>query len=247
MLSCGKSDKKVASERFATAGVLLQKGDTTSALRELDSVQALFPKIFEISEKARNLGNKVNSELLYRKQQQLKIANEHVADLEALFNKEKTEFDYFARYVYKDQKSKQRLNHSYIEIHLNERGDLYISSNYFGNEWLEHTAIRVYDNIFQAKTDTVSLNDPNNHRSDFMNMHWEKVSYKNGKDNGVIQFIADNSDRNLKAAFLGKRMYFIVLETLDKQAVKSALQLSNAIKKRTQVQNEIKELKSSLN
>jgi hypothetical protein len=170
-----------------------------------------------------------------------------VADLEALFNKEKTEFDYFARYVYKDQKSKQRLNHSYIEIHLNERGDLYISSNYFGNEWLEHTAIRVYDNIFQAKTDTVSLNDPNNHRSDFMNMHWEKVSYKNGKDNGVIQFIADNSDRNLKAAFLGKRMYFIVLETLDKQAVKSALQLSNAIKKRTQVQNEIKELKSSLN
>jgi hypothetical protein len=145
------------------------------------------------------------------------------------------------------QKFERRWNQSFIQLHLDERGDLYISSNYYGPEWLNHTGIRVYDGIFQAKTDSVALDDNNNHHSDFMNLHWEKVSYKNGKDNGVIQFIADNVDRNLKAVFLGKRMYFIVLESFDKQAIKDALALSNALKLKAALQKEIKELQSRLN
>jgi hypothetical protein len=91
------------------------------------------------------------------------------------------------------------------------------------------------------------LDDPNNHRSDFMGLHWEKVSYTKGRDNGVIQFIADNADRNLKAVFLGQRMYYIVLEKFDKQAVKDALDLSNAIKLRSKLEKEIKELQSKVN
>ena len=69
----------------------------------------------------------------------------------------------------------------------------------------------------------------------------------NGKDNGVIQFIADNADRKLKAVFLGKRTYFIVLEEFDKQAVKDALALSNALKRKIQLEKEIKVLQSKVN
>ena len=79
-----------------------------------------------------------------------------------------------------------------------------------------------------------------------MNTHWEKVSYTNGKDNGVIQFIADNADRNLKAVFLGQRMYFIVLQPFDKEAVKDALTLSNALKLKIQLEKEIRELQSKM-
>jgi hypothetical protein len=132
-------------------------------------------------------------------------------------------------------------------LHLDERGELYISSNYYGNQWLNHIGMRVYDGVFQAKTDSVPLDDPNNHHSDFMDLRWEKVSYTKGRDNGVIQFIADNADRNLKAVFLGQRMYFIVLEQFDKQAVKDALALSNALKLRIQLQMEIKKLQSKVN
>ena len=81
----------------------------------------------------------------------------------------------------------------------------------------------------------------------FVTMYWEKVSYTNGKDNGVIQFIAENSERNLKAVFLGQRMYFIVLEKFDKQAVKDALALSNALKLKTQLEKEIRELQFKVN
>lgn len=245
--ACGKSEKEKAAERFTLATSLYQKGDTAIALQQLDSVQMLFPKAFETAEKAKQLSNKINSEMLFRKEQQSDRVISRVTQLEGLFEKQKTEFDRFTQYVHKMQKFERRWNQSFIELHLDERGELFISSNYYGNEWLNHTGIRVYDGIFQAKTDSVSLDDPNNHHSEFMNLHWEKVSYKSGKDNGVIQFIADNADRNLKAVFLGKRMYFIVLEAFDKQAIKEALQLSVALKRKAELQKEIKELRSRLN
>lgn len=244
--SCGKSYKERAAEKFELAVSLCEKGDSLMALQELDSIQIVFPEAFETVGKAKELEQKVNSEILFRKQDQLDKLNGRVTELEKLFTTEKTEYDRFTQYIPKMQNFERRWNTSYIQVHLNEKGDLYISSNYYGAEWLNHVALRVYEGVFQAKTDSVLLDDPNNHHSDFMNTHWEKVSYKNGKDNGVIQFIADNADRNLKAVFLGKRTYYIVLEQFDKQAVKDALALSTALKSKIQLEKEIKVLQGKV-
>ncbi len=247
LFSCGKSYKKRATEKFEQASGLYEKGDTLSALQYLDSIPLIFPEAFETLEKAKSLTKKINSEILFRKQDQYDQLSSTFTELEKLFDTEKTQFDRFMQYIPKRQNFERRWNQSFIQLHLDERGELYISSNYYGAEWLNHVGLRVYDGVFQAKTDSVALDDPNNHRSEFMNTHWEKVSYKNGKDNGVIQFIAENADRNLKAVFLGQRMYFIVLEQFDKQAVKDALALSNALKLKAQLEREIKDLQSKLN
>lgn len=246
LFSCGKSYKKQAAEKFDQAARLCEKKDTTSALQYLDSILVFYPEAFETTEKAKSFIQKINSEILFRKQDQFDKLTGRLAELEKLFDTEKTEYDRFMQYIPKAQNFERRWDQSFIKLHLNERGELYISSNYYGNDWLNHIGLRVYDGVFQAKTDTVSLDDPNNHHSEFMGKHWEKVSYKNGKDNGVIQFIADNADRNLKAVFIGKRMYYIVLEQFDKQAVCDALALSNALKQKTQLEKEISELQSKV-
>jgi hypothetical protein len=119
---------------------------------------------------------------------------------------------------------------------------LYLSSNYHGENWLEHTGLRVYDGDDDAKTLKIPIGDPNNHRSDFLEAKWEKVSYRNGKDNGVVEFIANNTERRLKAVFLGKEYYYVILETYDKEAVKDALALSKAIKNKKTLEAEIKSL-----
>ena len=212
----------------------------------LDSIPVLYPEAVEVVAKAKELGKKLNSEILFRKQNQLDKVGSRIAELEKSFDTEKTEYDRFTQYIPKRQNTERRLNQSFIQVHLDERGELFISSNYYGDVWLNHVGLRVYDGVFQAKTDTVSLNDVNNHHSEFMNTHWEKVSYKNGKDNGVIQFIADHADRNLKAVFLGQRMYYIVLEQFDKQAVKDALALSNALKLKQKLEKEIKGLQAKV-
>lgn len=247
LFSCGKSYKEKAAEKLAQAVATCERGDSILALSQLDSVAFMFPEAVEITGKAKEFGKKINSEILYRKQDQYDRLTEKIVSLEKSFVTEKTEYDRFTQYIHKMQNFDRRWNKSFIQLHLDERGELYISSNYYGEQWLNHVGIRVYDGVFQAKTDTIPIGNPNNHQSEFMNTHWEKVSYKNGKDNGVIQFIADNADRNLKAVFLGKRMYFIVLEAYDKQAIKDALELSNALKHKIQLEKEIRELQSKIN
>lgn len=246
LASCGDNYKKKAASKLELATSYCQKGDSAAAVQLLDSIPVLFPEAFKIVEQANELNKKINAEILFRKQDQLDKIASRLAELEKSFNQEKTDYDQFTQYVPKQQNAERRWDQSYIQIHLDERGNLYISSNYYGKEWLDHVAIRVYDGVFQAKTDTIPLGDINNYHGEFMDMHWEKVSYKNGKDNGVIQFIADNADRNLKAVFIGKRMYYIVLEKFDKQAIKDALALSVALKQKAELEKEIKRLQQKV-
>lgn len=242
--SCSQSKHKLAEKKLKSAILLCNQNDTTNALLVIDTLLFLFPEEFEVVTKAKELSKRLNSEILFRKQDYRDKLNTRFEELEKLFEKEKTEDERYFRYIHKLQKFERRWDKSFIQLHLNEKGDIYMSSNYYGADWLNHVAIRVYDGVYQAKSDTVSLENVNNHRSDFMNMHWEKVSYKNAADNGVISFIADNIERNLKAVFLGKRMYYIVLESYDKQAIKDGLELSGLIKKLALLDKEIKQLQA---
>ena len=245
-VSCGPSDEEKARTKMNFAKMLLEKQDTTQALLQLDSIAMLYPKAPYSINAAKNMTTEINFELLRSKEVELDSTLSLIAKLESSFVKEKTEFDRYAQYIHKRQTLQRSMTRSFIQIYLDERGEMYLSSNYYGKSSINHVGLRVYDGELNAKTDSIPLGDPMNHQSDFMEFKWEKVSYRNGKDNGVIQFIADNADRNLKAVFLGKGQYYIILENYDKTAVKDALALSNAIKRRTALVENIQILKKKL-
>jgi len=247
LFSCGPSKKELAIERIQMAHDSYEKGDTTMALLQADSVNILFGEEIKQKEEAQKFKKKIYGDVLFREQDELDTINSRISELEKLFNTEKTPYDRYRQYIYKRQDAEKRWNKSYIQVHLDERGELYISSNYYGEKWLNHTSLRVYDNDIQAKTDSVPLSSPLNHHSDFLNTKWEKVSYTNGTDNGLIKFIADNADRKLKAVFLGSRYYYIILEKYDKQAMKKALTLSTLLKKRISIEKDIKILREKTN
>jgi len=246
MAACGPSDEDKARTKLNFAKVLLEKQDTTAALLQLDSISKLYPKAPYSQNAAKNLMTEINFELLQRKESQLDTIKSRITKLENLFVTEKTEFDRYTRYIHKRQTLQRSLIRSFIQIHLDERGDLQLSSNYHGKSSINHYGIRVYDGDISAKTDSIPVGDPNNHQSDFMEFKWEKVTYRDGKDNGVIEFIANHSDRNLKAVFLGKGQFYIILEEFDKVAVKDALALSTAIKSKTVLEKEVQVLQKKL-
>ncbi|MCF8364081.1 MAG: hypothetical protein K9G70_15830 [Prolixibacteraceae bacterium] len=246
IVACGPSDEDKARTKLRQAQSLLEKNDTTAALRHLDSIPRMYPKADYAVNAAEDLSREIQFDLLHRKENQLDSLKVKITELEKPFEKEKTEFDRYAQYIHNRQNFDRAWDRSYIQAHLDERGEIYLSSNYHGEDWLDHVALRVYDRGDDAKTDTIPLGDPNNHRSDFMEAKWEKVSYRNGKDNGVMEFIANNADRNLKAVFLGKEYYYIILETYDKQAVKDALALSGALKRESKLESEIQSLQKKL-
>lgn len=246
LFSCGKSEKELAAERLALAKNVYQKGDTTQALQQLDTIQLKYKSAIQTLVEADQFKKKIYGDLFYQKQDEMDSLKVKLEKLEAKFVKEKTDFDRYTQYVHKRQQFERRWDKSFIQIHLDERGELYISSNYYGDQWLEHTGLRVYDQDLQAKTEVVELDNVLNHRSDFMETKWEKVSYRDGADNGVIAFIAEHADRNLKAVFLGSRYYYIILEEYDKQAVKDALALSKLLKQKAKLEQEIKSLQSKV-
>jgi hypothetical protein len=246
VVACGPSEEDKARAKLNLAKSLLEKQDTTNALLQLDSIAKLYPEAVYSVNAAKNLLNEISFSLLQQKETELDSVLVQIAELEKLFTKEKTPFDRYEQYIHKRQTFERAWDRSYLQVHLDERGDMYLSSNYYGKEWLNHTSLRVYDQGLDATTDTISLEDVNNHHSDFMEYRWEKVSYRNGKDNGVIEFIAQNADRRLKAVLLGKEYYYIILETYDKQAVKDALALSKALKRKIQLEAEIQNLQNKL-
>ena len=245
--ACGPSEEDQARVKLEQAKLLLQNQDTTGALLKLDSVAKLYPEAVYSINAAKNLSKDVRFELYERTEAELDSVKITITELEKNFVTEKTEFDRYTQYIHKRQTFKRAWDRSYIQVHLDERGDLYLSSNYHGDHWLNHTGLRVYDSGEDAKTEKIPIGSPDNHRSDFMEAKWEKVSYRNGKDNGVIEFIAQHVDRNLKAVFLGDEYYYIILETYDKEAVRDALALSKAIKKQKKLEGEIKRLENQLN
>lgn len=246
LFACGPSDEDKARAKMNLAKSLLGKQDTTAAMLHLDSISKLYPEAIYTVNAAKNLMSEISFDLLQRKEAELDSLQINILSLEKKFVKEKTQFDRYTQYIHKRQTFTRAWDRSYIQVHLDERGDLYLSSNYHGENWLNHTGLRVYDQGDDAKTESIPLDDVHNHRSDFMEAKWEKVSYRNGKDNGVIEFIANNVERRLKAVFLGDEYYYIILETYDKEAVRDALSLSKAIKKRTSLQNEIRSLQNKL-
>jgi hypothetical protein len=246
MSACGPSQRELAVQETNKAKAIFNSGDTLQAIQKLDSIHIKYPKAEVQISVAKSLVTEMYQQLIDARSMQLIRLDSTIAELEKNFVKEKTEFDRYTQYNHKRQTFNRSWDRSFLQVHLDERGELYLSSNYMGKEWLEHTGIRVYDGKLQAKSEKVPLNDPLNHRSDFLDYKWEKVSYMNGKADSVIQFIAKNPGLDFKCVFLGKRYYYILLEDYDVDAVVQAYALSKAIKRKKALEAEIKQFKNEM-
>jgi len=245
-VSCGPSPSEKAAQQINRAESLLSQGDTVKAVESLDSIAKKYPKAVAQIKKADEMKNRIFVGELVSLRAQRDSLNEEINVLSKNFTTKKGEFDQYMQYVPKRQSVNRSWDRSFIQVHLDASGRIYLSSNYYGDKWLNHVAIRVYDGKLSARTDTVPLNDVNNHHSEFLDKKWEQVSYKNGKSDDVIKFIAEHTNLKLKAVFLGKRYYYIVLETFDKEAVKNAYDLSLVLKAKNKLDKQIKSLEAKV-
>lgn len=247
LISCGPSQREMATAKINSAKTMLMHGDTLAAINALDSVSLLYPKATIQSGIATNMSNEIVLILRDNKIQTLSQTDSLIAEMEKNFIKEKTEADRYVQYIPRRQTFSRSWNRSFLQVNLDERGELFLTSHYMGADWLNHTSIKVYDKGLNSSTEAVPLDDSDNRHSDFMSYKWEKVSYRKGKSDSVISFIDENRDLKLKCVFNGNKNYYILLESYDIQAITDALALSKAIKKRKVLQEEIKQLANHKN
>jgi hypothetical protein len=244
--ACGPSQEEKASVKVNEAKSLIAKGDTLKAITLLKAVSSQNPKAkFQIAA-SKNLTSDLYLQLINNRKTQLTNTENIISSLEKHFIKDKTEFDSYVQYIPLSLSHGKSWNKSFLQVNLDERGELFLTSHYMGQNWLKHTSIKVYDEGLSVKTPDVPLDDPNNRESDFLDYKWEKVAYTNGKSDSVIKFITTNVNRNLKCVYIGKNHYYIILEEYNKEAIKDAYQLSKAIMNKKNLLSQIKELETTI-
>ena len=149
-------------------------------------------------------------------------------------------------YIHKRQLPENSYNRTFIRAFLYESGRFFISSRYHGEKWINHQQIKVYNNDKSVLSEVVPESSSDNRRFDDQGLKWETVDYKDGKDNGIIDYIASHWKEPLKVQFIGKGNSYIVMEQFDKEAIRDGYEISFVLKEIRRIKEEIRKVQGVL-
>lgn len=250
LISCGPSREEKASEKLDEAIALRDSGNYNLAKMKLDTVMTRFGDLTEQVAFARRMLDSITLMEQKRNLQYLdSMIVEKEKELEPLLKNfiESDEYGSQTILIHRRQKPENSYNRTFIRAHLNVQGEFYISSRYHGTEWIRHEQIKVY-NAGKSVTSAVVPEDGFNNRCfEDGEDKWEIVSYKDGDDNGIINFIASNAEKPLKVQFIGKKYYYIVMEKFDKEAIRDGYETSFVLQELEGLRRERENVLSQIN
>jgi len=245
--ACTPSQTQLATKKINLAKVLLATGDTINSLLHLDSIPGLYPDARAEAHKAKEISYKIYEAKLTRQREKLTASQKIIGSLISEFRAEKGEFSKSTSYVHNRQTIDQNWTRSFIQVVVNEKGGLTLLSNYYGEKWLNHTSFRIVGEGFSAKSDSVALDQVNNHHGDFNGSMWERITYNNSPQaDALIALIAASNGKKMKAIYQGATTYIFWIEDFDKKAIKDAFDLSKAFKIKSEAEKMIPELEKKI-
>ena len=220
------SNRKQATAFLDNAQKLYEQGKYESAKSNLDSIKELFPKEFEIQKQGLELKRRIeikenelnmifcDSMLIVR------LAEAETMKPGFVFEKD-PEYDEVGKYIDKNQQLEKKLQSSYIRTNVNELGEMFLYSVYYGSRPIRHSILKVSKSDGEyAETQNIPYDGGLNYSFVDGGMTTEIVTYKKEKENGVIQFIYNNKDSALKAEYLGGGKYTLTISAADKDVLK---------------------------
>ncbi|MCT4643353.1 MAG: hypothetical protein N4A74_00095 [Carboxylicivirga sp.] len=250
LLACGANKEELARERFTKAEKLFENNLFNDAKLEIDSIEELYPGQIEYVTKGQELLRRI---LIKEQQQNLVFLDSMLInkedELKPLMKNFIESADYGAKkiLIHKRQKPENSYGRTYLRAHLDLEGNFFISSRYTGTERIYHDQIKVYFSGNQALSEEIKEDGLNNRHFEDGENQWEVINFKNGKDNGIVEFIANNADKSLKVQFRGKKYYYIVMEKFDKEAIRDGYEISFVLKEIKRIKKEKEKVKAELN
>ena len=232
-----------ANEKLQLARQAYEAGQYNEAKEQIDSIKILYPKAFD----ARRAGIYLMQDIELAEQQKTvayldSLLQVQQADLEkqrARFVLEKdTAYQQIGHYLAPAQVIEKNLHRSYLRFQTDETGVMSLTSIYCGKSPIHHTAVKVTapDGTFAqtpASKDSYETSD--------LGEKIEKADYKLGEDGGVILFVGQHKDQNLRVTFTGDRTYSTTLSRADRQAAADVYQLSQLLSSITQLKKDKEE------
>jgi hypothetical protein len=256
VLSCGPSPKKQASKKIQEALALRDSGKFNQAKLKLDT---LIDRYGDLTEEVADAMRLLDAIRLNEQQRNVEYLDSMILvktkELKPLLKNfiESDEYGPHTILIHKRQRPENSYNRTFVKAYLNKEGEFYISSRYYGTSWIKHHQIKVYYNGKSVTSEVIPEDGINNRQFEDGGNKWEIVNYKDGADNGIINFIASNVNRPLKVQFIGKDYFYNVMEKFDKEAIRDGYEISFVLKElaglrksKKKVEQEIKSLRKTI-
>lgn len=243
--ACSGNAKK-AQEILDSARVSYEAGALNKAKVQIDSMRNAFPKEFDAIKQGlqlmREIELKENERTLVYTDSLLKVREVEAAELEKAFVFEKDpQYEELGNYIFKGMNVERNIERCYIRTGVNEYGEMYIASVYYGKGNINHTGIKVeIKDGSNAETVSIPYDGGTNYRFSDNGSQSEIVTYKKGNDNGVISFIDHYKDDRIKVSYTGGKPYVIYLDDFSKKAISKTYELATVLTDITRLKQENK-------
>ena len=235
LAGCNNAAKQ-AQERLDKARAYYENNELFAARSEIDSLRAKFPKEFDALKGALTLMREIDLKEAERNIaycDSLMPIRLHESDsLKAGFTFEKdTLYEEIGNYIWRQQTIERNVQRCYVRCGVNENGEMYLASVYFGGKPIDHTSIKVStpDGLF-AETASIPYDGGVNYHFKDMGNTTEVVTYKaeKGQDaitntiefEGEVSGVIKASDGNLWVSDANGYIYKIDTETYGTGQIK---------------------------
>jgi len=249
LAACNQTEKE-AQARLNNARSMYERNEFFAAKSEIDSIRALYPKEYKVLKEGLTLMRQIELKEAERTiafcDSLLPIKIEEAEALKKGFNFEKDSvYEEIGNYIWKQQTIERNVQRCYIRSGVNEKGEIYLASVFYGGAPINHTGLKVStpDGQF-AETASIAYDGGVNYRFKDLGKTTEVVTYKGEKGLDAAKFIATNVKERIKAEYTGGKPYTIYIADGDKKAIAATYDLATVL---SDLENLIKEKDKSTN
>lgn len=249
LAACNQTEKE-AQARLNNARSMYERNEFFAAKSEIDSLRALYPKEYKVLKEGLVLMRQVELKEAERTiafcDSLLPIKIEEAEALKKGFNFEKDSvYEEIGNYIWKQQTIERNVQRCYIRSGVNEKGEIYLASVFYGGAPINHTGLKVStpDGQF-AETASIAYDGGVNYRFKDLGKTTEVVTYKGEKGLDAAKFISTNVKERIKAEYTGGKPYTIYIADGDKKAIAATFDLATVL---SDLENLIKEKDKSTN
>jgi len=246
---CSVPREKRAEKTFNEAIEAYMSRRYNKAKLLLDSVLYTYPDLKKLARESKDM-----LEIIYKTEQErnlmfldslLQIREQEVKPLLAQFEAEDPEQENPVL-IHKKQNAQHAFERAYIRAHVDKNGTFYVSSHYTGPGYIHHYAVKATVDDMYQQTDSIG-EEAYVHSFENDGTVWEIVKYKNGADNGLASFVANNFDKPIDIHFIGDNTdcRFRMTE-VDKQAFRETYQLAMLLRETVQIKSQIRNVKMAM-
>ncbi|MGM9758988.1 MAG: hypothetical protein ACI30I_02595 [Parabacteroides sp.] len=227
------SEEKAAQARLEKAKALYEQASYFAAKSEIDTLRAAYPREVKVLREALKLMRQVewkeaerniafcDSLIPIRLQQADSVKNSGFT-----FEKDSA-YEEIGNFIWKQQTVEKNVQRCYIRCGVNEQGEMYLASVYYGAKPIEHTGIKLsLKEGISAETASIPYDGGLNYRFKDLGNTTEVVTYKGDKAIDAIKLVYANPKERIKVEYTGGKPYTIYMADADKKALVATYDLA---------------------